>query len=182
MADNRETPLAELMAKVVTAYLSNHVIPRADLVRLISITYAAFQGLSRRQSINRQPQAPAIAIRKSITPDCIYCLEDGIGFKSLRRHLKARYGLTPDQYRQKWGLPADYPMVAPNYSARRSELARAHGLGRNNDRSPKRQTGSRIALQKRAVHLPQNGSAGDSVPRNVRRSIQQRIEGKGAPE
>lgn len=129
MADNREIQLLQLTAKVVAAYLSKNVIPQADLARLISTTHAALR-LSRRQPISRKPQVPAVAIRKSFTPDAICCLEDGLGFKSLRRHLKACHGLTPDQYRKKWELPADYPMVAPSYSAKRSELAHAFGLGR----------------------------------------------------
>ena len=88
-----------------------------------------------------EPPKPAISVKKSITPDHIVCLEDGKKFKSLKRHLRTQYNMTPEQYREKWGLPPDYPMVAPNYAAQRSELAKKIGLGRTASSSSRRRKG-----------------------------------------
>ncbi len=123
--------LIELTAEIVSAYLSNNNVPRGDLPKLISNVHGA---LHRSSSAARgpapKPAKPATTIRRSITPDYLICLEDGKRFKSLKRHLRTHYKLTPSEYRTKWGLPADYPMVAPNYAKTRSELARQMGLGR----------------------------------------------------
>jgi predicted transcriptional regulator len=121
-----------LTAQIVKAYVSNNHVPRDDLPTLIGIIYDALN-LDHPTETN-QPEAaplvPAVPIKKSITPDYLICLEDGKSFKSLKRHLMTHYDLTPEAYRQKWGLPADYPMVAANYAAKRSELAKSIGLGR----------------------------------------------------
>lgn len=124
--------LIEMTMRVVSAYVSHNALSAGDLPGLITDINAALCGL---QSVSTAPQqeaklVPAIPIRKSVTPDFLICLEDGKKFKSLKRHLRTQYQLTPDQYRAKWDLPADYPMVAPNYSATRSQMARASGLGR----------------------------------------------------
>jgi len=123
--------LVELSTEVVAAYVSNNPLPRGDLPSLIQAVHSAVERLGK--GIEDPPtqagtQTPAVPVRKSITPDFLICLEDGKRFKSLRRHLR-RIGLTPEQYREKWALPSDYPMVAPNYSAQRSAMAKKIGLG-----------------------------------------------------
>jgi predicted transcriptional regulator len=123
--------LAELSAEVVAAYVSNNPVQINDLPRLIADVH---QALGEMMSGGKEPEAekpvPAVNPKKSVTHDHIICLEDGKSFKSLKRHLMSHYGLTPEQYREKWGLPADYPMVAPAYAEARSRLAREMGLGR----------------------------------------------------
>jgi predicted transcriptional regulator len=118
-----------LAAEVVAAYVSNNPVPKADLPDLILAVHSSLTRLGK-DSVELQVEVkpPAVPVRKSITPDFLICLEDGKKFKSLRRHLGA-LGLTPEQYRLKWNLPSDYPMVAPNYAAHRSALARKFGLG-----------------------------------------------------
>ncbi|WP_085034811.1 MucR family transcriptional regulator [Ensifer aridi] len=122
----------ELTSRIVSAYLSRNVIPAGELPHLIQQTYSSLDGNPRsaKTEPSAEEQRPAVPIKKSVTDDFIICLEDGRKFKSLKRHLMAGYGLTPEQYREKWKLPADYPMTAPNYARQRSELARATGLGR----------------------------------------------------
>ena len=124
--------LIALAADIVSAYVSNNTVATGDLPGLISEVYAALQRTSSGVAPEPQPEPlkPAIPIKKSVTPDYIVCLEDGKQFKSLKRHLSTHHGLTPDEYRAKWGLPADYPLVAPNYAAARSALAKSMGLGR----------------------------------------------------
>ena len=130
MSDNN-AELLELTASVVAAYVSNNNVQPSDLVELIGSTYSALAHLGAAPA--PAPTAalvPAVPIRKSVTPDAIICLESGKKFKSLKRHLNTAYGLTPEQYRTKWGLPVDYPMVAPAYAEARSALAKSMGLGR----------------------------------------------------
>ena len=120
----------ELTADIVSAYVSKNSVPAADLPSLLNSVHAALAGTAQGQQ--EEPQAelvPAVSVRKSVTPDAIICLEDGKRFKSLKRHLRTTYNLTPEQYRTKWNLPHDYPMVAPNYAMARSELAKTMGLG-----------------------------------------------------
>ena len=121
----------ELAADIVSAFVSNNSVPVADLPALIGNVHAALNTLASgsAQQVVEEPKAPAVSIKKSVQPDYIVCLDDGKRFKSLKRHLRTVYNLTPDQYRAKWGLPASYPMVAPNYAASRSELAKRIGLG-----------------------------------------------------
>jgi predicted transcriptional regulator len=121
----------QLTAELVAAYVSNNNVPKGDLPNLLLAVHSAISRLGTESSPAApqvEPQQPAVTIRKSITPDYLICLEDGKKFKSLRRHLTA-LGLTPEQYRKKWNLPSDYPMVAPKYSAARAALARQFGLG-----------------------------------------------------
>lgn len=118
-----------IAADIVAAYVSNNPLPVGELPKLIGDIHAALKGIGTPAVEPMIKQEPAVSIKKSVTPDFIICLEDGKKFKSLRRHLQ-HFNLTPDQYRQKWNLPADYPMVAPNYAATRSALAKASGLGR----------------------------------------------------
>lgn len=123
--------LIALTASIVAAYVTRNNVPAADLPRLIASTHAALAGLAGPPApVMAEPLVPAVPIRRSVTPDAIICLEDGRAFKSLKRHLSASYGMTPDQYRAKWNLPVDYPMVAPNYAEARSALAKSMGLGR----------------------------------------------------
>ncbi|SEG68959.1 MucR family transcriptional regulator [Bosea lathyri] len=130
MTENNEE-LLDLTASIVSAYVANNNVPAGELAALIASTHAALSKLGGEpEAPAAAPLVPAVSIRKSVTPEAIICLEDGQSFKSLKRHLGNKYGLTPEQYRTKWGLPADYPMVAPAYSETRSALAKAAGLGR----------------------------------------------------
>ena len=119
----------ELTANIVSAYLGNHSVPPSDIPGLISQIHAALSRVSSGADLAAEPLKPAISVKKSITPEYLVCLEDGKKFKSLKRHLRTQYNMTPEQYRDNWDLPADYPMVAPNYAAARSELAKQMGLG-----------------------------------------------------
>lgn len=129
--------LIDLAADIVSAYVSNNTVATGDLPGLIAEVYAALQRTSSGVAPEPQPEPlkPAIPIKKSVTPDYIVCLEDGKKFKSLKRHLRTQYGVTPEEYREKWGLPPDYPMVAPNYAQARSDLAKKMGLGQQRRRS-----------------------------------------------
>lgn len=123
--------LIELTTDIVSAYVSNNPVPVGELANLIVKVHAALQHqVATSPEEGAEPQKPAAPIKKSVMPNYIVCLEDGKQFKSLKRHLTTHHGLTPDEYRAKWNLPADYPMVAPNYSASRSALAKSMGLGR----------------------------------------------------
>lgn len=135
MTEPAGKPLIELTAQVVAAYVSNNATAAGDISGLITQVHAALaRAASQQPDAAPEPQKPAVPIRKSVTPEYIVCLEDGRQFKSLKRHLRAQYGMSPEQYRDKWGLPADYPMVAPNYAAARSQLARKMGLGQQRRR------------------------------------------------
>ncbi|WP_319529390.1 MucR family transcriptional regulator [uncultured Cohaesibacter sp.] len=122
--------LIELTADIVSAYVSNNAVPVNDLSGLIGDIYKALEETKKpvTEEITEAPK-PAISVKKSITPDYIVCLEDGKKFKSLKRHLRTHYNLSPEEYREKWNLPADYPMVAPSYAEARSNLAKKMGLG-----------------------------------------------------
>jgi len=120
----------DLTADIVSSYVANNSVPVSELAALIHNVHQALTQLGRPVVHENKQQEPAISVRKSVTSDFIICLEDGKKFKSLKRHLHTRYNMTPAEYRAKWGLPSDYPMVAPNYSAARSNLANAMGLGR----------------------------------------------------
>jgi predicted transcriptional regulator len=123
--------LVDLTAEIVAAYVGKNTVAQAELPKLIAEVHRALSG-----AVNHMPareempdMKPAVTIKKSLTPDYLICLEDGKKFKSLRRHLRSHYNLSPEQYREKWGLPTDYPMVAPNYAQARSSLAKRMGLG-----------------------------------------------------
>ena len=125
----------ELTADIVSAYVSNNTVPAGDIPALINQVHSALMRVSSGRSESpSEPLKPAISVKRSITPDYIVCLEDGKKFKSLKRHLRTQYNMTPEQYREKWGLPPDYPMVAPNYAAARSQLAKQMGLGQQRRR------------------------------------------------
>jgi predicted transcriptional regulator len=131
----RSTNYIELAADIVSAYVSNNTVAAGDLPNLISIVHSALNRVARGgPEIKGELQKPMVPIKKSITPSHIICLEDGKKFKSLKRHLRTQYKMTPEQYRNKWGLRPDYPMVAPNYASARSALAKKMGLGRQRRR------------------------------------------------
>ncbi len=123
------TELLSLTADIVSSHVSNNSVAVSDLPGLIGNVYTALSGLGSKMTPEKVQQEPAVSVRSSIKPDYIVCLEDGKKLKMLKRHLMTSYGLTPDAYRTKWGLPADYPMVAPNYAERRRSLAIRIGLG-----------------------------------------------------
>ena len=129
----------EMTADIVSAYVANNSVDAADLPGLIqSVHLALAQIASGAIEAEPEPQEPAVPIRKSITPDFLICLEDGRKFKSLKRHLRTKYNMSPEEYRAKWGLPKDYPMVAPNYAKARSELAKQMGLGQGGRKPARR--------------------------------------------
>ncbi len=129
-SDRKEVDLLELTAHIVSAYVEKNRLPASGLSDLIASVSASIGGLGQPAVPEVVPPVPAVNPKRSVTPDFIICLEDGKKFKSLKRHLGVHYVLTPDAYRAKWGLPADYPMVAPNYAASHSQLAKSIGLGR----------------------------------------------------
>jgi predicted transcriptional regulator len=134
MQETSDIPPQELLkmtAEVASAYVSNNSLPASQISEMIRAIHDSLSTLgTARAPKSEQPPAPAVAVKKSVTPDYIVCLEDGKKLKMLKRHLRTTYGMTPDEYRARWGLPADYPMVAPNYAAQRSAFAKQIGLGR----------------------------------------------------
>jgi predicted transcriptional regulator len=134
--------LLKLTAEVVAAYVSNNPIPVAEVPSMIKSVHGTLGGLvGASQGELPTAQKPAVPIKRSVTPDYIVCLEDGKKLKMLKRYLRSNYNMTPEEYRAKWGLPADYPMVAPNYAAQRSEFAKKIGLGRTASSSGRRRKG-----------------------------------------
>ena len=132
---NDSPNLVELAAEIVSAYVSNNSVPSAELPALLSDIHGAIVRLaSGAQPVVSEPAKPAVPPKKSITNDYIICLEDGRKFKSLKRHLRTQYNMSPEQYREKWALPADYPMVAPAYAKARSALAKQMSLGQQRRR------------------------------------------------
>jgi predicted transcriptional regulator len=127
--DMKET-LITLTSDIVAAHVSNNSVSVDDLSSLITNVFGALASLGQTITVPEKAPEPAVSVRSSIKPDHIVCLEDGKKLKMLKRHLMTHYNLTPDQYRQRWNLPADYPMVAPNYAEKRRELAKKIGLGR----------------------------------------------------
>jgi predicted transcriptional regulator len=141
MVDNVEdtethrTELRALTAQIVAAYLANHPSALPEVPTIIQAVHQALRGVGQASEV-KEAQSPAVTIRRSVTPDYLVCLEDGIHVKMLKRHLRTRHNLTPDEYRTKWGLARNYPMAAPNYRATRSAFARAAGLGRRSEPVP----------------------------------------------
>ncbi len=129
--DGNETTFVELTTEIVCAYVGNNAVPASEIPALIKQVHGALSEAANASSAENLPAPePAVSVSRSITPDYLICLEDGKKFKSLKRHLRTSYGISPEEYREKWGLKADYPMVAPNYAAERSKLAKKIGLGR----------------------------------------------------
>src|SRR5437588_10137868 len=130
MNDDTSGSFIELTADIVSAYVSNNSVSAGEIPSLINQVHSALMRVSAGQTdAQPEPLKPAISVKKSITPDYLVCLEDGKKFKSLKRHLRTQYNMTPDAYREKWGLASDYPLVAPNYARQRSRLAKEIGLG-----------------------------------------------------
>jgi len=144
MSENNtaKSPQGEILrmtAEVVSAYVSNNLLPATQIADTIKSVYGSLNALeSGLGEVKREPLKPAVPIRRSVTPDFIICLDDGKKLKMLKRHLRTTYNLTPDEYRAKWGLAPDYPMVAPNYAAQRSAFAKKIGLGRKAGQSKRR--------------------------------------------
>ena len=135
MNDTTGKNFIDLTANIVSAYVSNNPTPASDLPALIGQIHAALLRVSTgRTELPLEPAKPAVPVKKSMTADYLICLEDGKRFKSLKRHLRTQYAMTPEQYRDKWGLAPDYPMVAPNYAVARSQLAKKMGLGQQRRR------------------------------------------------
>jgi len=136
--DPANSDFIDLTAGIVAAYVSHNLVPASDIPALIDQVHGALAMISTGQRpAPPDDLSPMVPVRKSVTPDYLICLEDGKRFKSLKRHLRAQYNMSPDQYREKWGLPRDYPMVAPNYAATRSRLAMQIGLGQGRRRRGK---------------------------------------------
>ena len=132
MAETKNHEILALTTNIVSAHLSNNTVPAADIPALIERIYKTLSGVGgdvTAANVSTERPQPAVPIRKSVMPDYIVCLEDGKKLKMLKRHLKTAYKMTPEQYRERWGLPNDYPMVAPNYAKTRSRLAKDIGLG-----------------------------------------------------
>ncbi|AVM75337.1 Ros/MucR family transcriptional regulator [Magnetospirillum gryphiswaldense] len=129
--------LLSLTTEIVAAHVANNSVAVADLPQLINEVYRTLASVGSAPSAPERPQ-PAVAVKKSVNPDYIICLEDGKKLKMLKRHLKTAYNMSPEEYRDRWGLPADYPMVAPNYAAHRSSLAKKIGLGTKPRKRPVR--------------------------------------------
>lgn len=143
MAEQKDDALSseELLAltsEIVAAHVSNNTVAVADLPGLIEQVYKTLSSVGGAAEPTVDRPTPAVPIRKSVTPDYIICLEDGKKLKMLKRHLKTAYDMTPDEYRERWGLPSDYPMVAPNYAKQRSKLAKEIGLGTQQRKRKKR--------------------------------------------
>jgi len=129
MDENEKSGLIELTADIASAYVSNNIVAATELPAVIQSIFKALTAVDAPVEAPEQPKTPAVPIKKSLTDDYLICLEDGRKFKSLKRHLRTKYNMSPEDYRAKWGLPKTYPMVAPAYAAARSQLAKQMGLG-----------------------------------------------------
>ena len=148
MADAEKSALADMTTDIVGAFVSNNSVSVSDLPALIRSVHAAISGISNTQPEAPAPREPAVSTKKSITPNYLICLEDGRQFKSMKRHLRTKYDMSPDEYRAKWGLAKTYPMVAPNYAASRSALAKSMGLGQGGRQAVGGQTARKGAAKK----------------------------------
>jgi predicted transcriptional regulator len=134
-----KTETIDMTADIVSAYVGNNSVPASELPSLIQNVYAALSAIASGEEAKIElPKEPAVSVKKSIANDYLICLEDGRKFKSLKRHLRTKYALSPEEYRAKWNLPKDYPMVAPNYAKARSDLAKQMGLGQGGRQTPRR--------------------------------------------
>jgi predicted transcriptional regulator len=137
MDESSSQTIVEKTSEIVAAFVSNNETSTSELPALIQAVHRALSGISVAQPEPEPRKEPAVSVRRSVTPDYLICLEDGRKFKSLKRHLRTKYDMSPEEYRTKWGLPKDYPMVAPNYAAARSALAKNMGLGKGGRQPPK---------------------------------------------
>lgn len=132
MSEIEKTRLMKMAANIVTAYVSHNTVSTDELPELFGKVFAQINRVASPEDMDAKPRPePAVPIDQALSDDAIICLEDGQSFQSLKRHLRVKYNMTPEAYREKWGLPRDYPMVAPNYAKRRSALAKKTGLGKN---------------------------------------------------
>jgi len=127
--ENQKNDLLALTGQIVSAHVSHNTVAMSDVPQFIEQVYRTLSSVGEEAEVVEERPQPAVPIKKSITPDYLICLEDGKKMKMLKRHLATAYGMTPDEYRERWGLPSDYPMVAPNYAKQRSKLAKEIGLG-----------------------------------------------------
>ncbi len=130
VAKSEQGDVLRMAVDIVSAYVANNTVPAGQVPEVINTVYNSLTTLDGGANATAAPAKPAISVRRSVTPEYIVCLEDGKKLKMLKRHLRAAYDMSPEEYRTKWGLPADYPMVAPNYAAQRSAFAKKIGLGR----------------------------------------------------
>lgn len=135
MSEPASKNFVEMAAGIVSSYVSNNTVAPSDIPALIAQVHAALLRVATGGDAPAEAARPAVSVKKSMTPEYLVCLEDGKRFKSLKRHLRSQYNMSPEQYRKKWGLPPDYPMVAPNYAVTRSQLARKMGLGQQRRRT-----------------------------------------------
>ena len=136
---DEKAEIIEMTADIVSAYVGNNVVAAGDLPDLIQSVHRALAGVSVGAEVSEAaPKEPAVPVKRSITPGFLVCLEDGRKFKSLKRHLRTKYNMSPEEYRAKWGLPKDYPMVAPDYAKARSDLAKQMGLGQGGRQAPRK--------------------------------------------
>ena len=164
MNDQTDTPVSDhdllrMTADVVTAYVGNNTVAPTELAEVIRTVHGSLRQAQAGEAAAAAPPKPAVPIKKSITPDYLICLEDGRELKMLKRHLRTTYNMTPDEYRAKWGLDPDYPMVAPNYARRRSEFAKQIGLGQKRRRAGSADGGGSGAGESGASS-PEGGIAG----------------------
>ena len=138
MGKDSEDDILKLVTEIVSAYVSKNPVAAEDLPGIIRNVHATLGGFAGQADARTLPRAPAVPVRKSVQPDYIVCLEDGKKLKMLKRYLRSRYKLSPSEYRERWNLPADYPMVAPNYAKKRSDFAKKIGLGKGNGRKAKK--------------------------------------------
>jgi predicted transcriptional regulator len=141
MGKDNEEDLLKLVTEIVSAYVSKNPVAADELPALIKKVHATLGGFAGGMEERALPRAPAVSVKKSVQPDYIVCLEDGKKLKMLKRYLRSRYKLSPAEYRERWNLPPDYPMVAPNYAQRRSDFAKKIGLGKSGDRKGRRKKG-----------------------------------------
>ena len=152
MADiDLQQQIVTLTADIVAAHVSNNHLSIEDVPMLINVVHTSLSSLGRHQEVPVEPLQPPVSIRASVKPDYIICLEDGKKLKMLRRHLRTQYDMTPDQYRAKWNLPKDYPMVAPNYTAHRRALAHRIGLGRTPSEGSRKSAAARTRASTKKV-------------------------------
>jgi predicted transcriptional regulator len=138
---DHEDEILKLVTEIVAAYVSKNPVPAHELPAIIKNVHATLGGFASAPEERALPRAPAVAIKKSVQPDYIVCLEDGKKLKMLKRYLRSRYKMSPSEYRQRWNLPGDYPMVAPNYAQKRSDFAKKIGLGKGEGRKGKKKKG-----------------------------------------
>ena len=139
MSMDDKSEVIEMTADIVSAYVGNNSVATSDLPNLIQSVHRALSGIAGgAEAVEVAPKEPAVPLKKSITPDYLVCLEDGRKFTSLKRHLRTKYNMSPEEYRAKWGLAKDYPMVAPNYAKARSDLAKQMGLGQGGRQAAKK--------------------------------------------